>query len=194
VLFAYCISVPAALLLSGGRLWPLLAMAAVAYVLSAWFIVVPSYIYLDRIANYLIFFLLGGLAQRRPETSLLIGQGFVPLLCCFVIGLCFLATRIFDDAAFVICNFLGIPALHGITWRMSQNRLLLWFGKYALVVYLLNSLFIGLGKGVLLKFVAWDGVNFLLFAPILGALGLFGPIVMKQPLLSELPAVDRMTD
>lgn len=194
VLFIYCISVPLLLRQVGNRLWPLLGAAAIAYYLAAYLLIVPSYVYLDRIATYSIFFLLGGLVQRRPEATTFIDAAFVPVLCCFAISLTLLAFHVFEDQAFVLCNFLGIPFMHGLVRRVRKGRLLLWLGGYAFVIYLFNSIFIGLGKGLLLLFLPWDGWNFLLFAPILGALGLFGPILAKTVLFRRIPIVDGMTN
>ena len=194
VLFVYCAAVPPLLTLARNRLWPLIMMAAIAYFLAAYMLVVPSYVYLDRIATYLVFFLLGGLAQRTESTQMLLDRGFVVLLGCFAMALVLLALHIFEDQAFVLCNFLGIPVLHSLVRKIPNDQILLSIGKYAFVIYLLNSIFIGLSKGVLLKFTSWNGPNFFGFAVILGLLGLFGPILTKQLLFRKLPAIDRATD
>jgi hypothetical protein len=43
-------------------------------------------------------------------------------------------------------------------------------------------------------FGTWDGANFLIFAPVLFAAGLFGPIAVKVLLLSRHRLLDRMTN
>jgi hypothetical protein len=59
------------------------------------------------------------------------------------------------------------------------------------VIYLLNTIFIGLGKGMVLQLM--PPMSFLLLAPILGLAGLLGPILTKRILFRRLPIIDRMT-
>ena len=70
---------------------------------------------------------------------------------------------------------------------------LLTLGAYSMVIYLLNTPFIGLVKGAMLKVFPWDGVNFLIYAPVLTLAGTLLPILLKRHVLSRVPALDRMT-
>jgi fucose 4-O-acetylase-like acetyltransferase len=191
VLFVYCISVPFLLRAVGNRLWLLLVGAAITYFLAAYLLMVPSNIYLDRIATYLIFFLLGGLAQRQANGMAIIDGGFPLFLFLFAVSLTLLSFHIFEDQAFVLCNFLGIPATHGLVRRIREGHFLLWLSQYVFVIYLLNTIFIGLGKGMVLQLM--PPMSFLLLAPILGLAGLLGPILTKRILFRRLPIIDRMT-
>jgi fucose 4-O-acetylase-like acetyltransferase len=192
VLFTYCATVPLILRLAGGTLFPLLILAILTYFMSEWMLMVPAYLYLDRIATYLIFFILGGLAIERKWFCAMTNEVFFLALIAFAVALGMLAFGLFRHEAFVLCNFLGIPALHGLVRRASGN-FLLWFGKYAFVVYLLNSIFIGLGKAMLLKLTSWDGHHFLIFFVVLGLIGLFGPILFKRYIFVRIPLLDRFT-
>ena len=58
-------------------------------------------------------------------------------------------------------------------------------GKYTFPIYLMNTAFIGLSKGVMLQFASWDGMNFLWFAPVLLAAGVAGPILVKRLLIAR---------
>jgi hypothetical protein len=69
----------------------------------------------------------------------------------------------------------------------------LWFAKFSFVIYLFNTLTIGLTKGVLLKIAPWDGVNFLGFFPILLMSGVIGPVLLKKALLDRFPVLGRLT-
>ncbi len=194
VLFVYCVSVPLLLRVARHSIWILLAAAVIAYILSAYLLLVPAYVYLDRIATYFIFFLIGGLVQSRPGALAFIDRAFVPFALCFAVSLALLALRVFEDQAFVLCNFLGIPFMHGLVRRMREGPFLLWLSQYTFVIYLLNTIAIGFTKGILLLLVPWTAAGFLIFAPILGAAGLFGPILMKRFVFRRLPAIDAMTD
>ena len=191
VLFVYCAITPLLLRLTRGQLWPLLAVAAVAYCTRP-----PSYFYLDRISQFYVFFLIGSLGQRLPEAMGYIDRWFPLFALAFLAALTLLAFKVLDPLTFALCNLLSIPTLHGLIRRrrFAQSNRLLLIGGYSFVIYLLNTIFIGLTKGVLLKFMPWDGQYFLVFAPLLVVAGLVGPIALKELALSRYPAIDHMTD
>jgi fucose 4-O-acetylase-like acetyltransferase len=194
VLFVYCACVPLLLRLVGYRLWILLTGAAIAYFLAAYLLIVPGYVYLDRISTYLIFFLVGGLVQRRSDAPAFIDRAFVPFAVCFAISLALLAFQVFEDQAFVLCNFLGIPCMHGLVLRVQERRFLLWLSQYTFVIYLLNTVVIGFTMGILRLFLPWNAGSFLLLVPVLGLVGLFGPILIKRTLFRRMPFVDAVTN
>jgi hypothetical protein len=63
-------------------------------------------------------------------------------------------------------------------------------GRFTFPIYLMNTIAIGFAKGVLFKFVIWDGINFLFFAPILLISGLFVPIFIKKQILARNKLID----
>jgi hypothetical protein len=64
-----------------------------------------------------------------------------------------------------------------------------------MVIYLFNTIAIGLAKAVLVALgVAWTVEGFWLHAPLLTAAGVALPILLKQWVLRRVPAVDRFTD
>jgi fucose 4-O-acetylase-like acetyltransferase len=194
VLFALSILTPPLLWLLRGRTLLLLAVALILYVLP-----VPHVMYLDRIARFMGFFVLGGLASESGQAWLdLIDRYFVWALVA-LLGTLWLALTVFvmwdPDVALFVCGTLSMPALHGLVrhrW-FATSSLLLTLGVYTMVIYLLNTPFIGLVKGAMLKVLPWDGVNFLLYAPVLTAAGIVLPILLKRYLLVRVPALDRMT-
>jgi fucose 4-O-acetylase-like acetyltransferase len=194
VLFVYCACVPLLLRVVHHRLQILLAGAAIAYFLAAYLLLVPGYVYLDRIATYLIFFLLGGVVQSRPDILAFINRAFVPFAVCFAMSLALLAFHVFEHQAFVLCNFLGIPFMHGLALKLRDDRFLLWLSQYTFVIYLLNTIVMGLAMGILLLFLPWNAASFLLLVPVLGAAGLFGPILIKRAAFRRMPLVDEMTN
>jgi hypothetical protein len=51
---------------------------------------------------------------------------------------------------------------------VMRMRFLLTLGKYCMSIYLLNTIFIGLTKGVMFHFFDWDGNRFLVYFVMLG--------------------------
>ncbi len=107
-------------------------------------------------------------------------------LCLFLVPLSLLP---------LCAGLLSLPALHGLALHLTGNvgRCLVFLGRYSFPIYLMNTLAIGLVKGILLKFVSWDGVNFLFYVPILTSAGLMIPVAIKKWLFPRLPYLDRIT-
>jgi hypothetical protein len=61
------------------------------------------------------------------------------------------------------------------------------------MIYLFNTLFIGLAKGLLLLVAPWDGPHFLPFALVLMSAGLFGPMGLKIYAFRRIKFLERMT-
>jgi len=194
VLFVLCVSTPPLLRLLAGRTRNLLLLTVALYVLP-----VPHVMYLDRVAGYYVFFVLGGLAAEAGEHWLGIMdrhvRGWLAALVAALAASYFLSTWLTHPAALFLCGVISMPALHGLVRlpALSKAQGLLLVGCYSFVIYLLNTPCIGLAKAVLWKLMPWDGLSFLLYAPILMAAGTFGPILIKRHLLRRIPALDRMT-
>jgi len=189
VLFVYCAITPLLMRLTRNRVWPLLALALAAYWTDP-----PAYLYLDRIAHYYVFFLIGSLAFCMPQALGHVDAWFAAYAGAFVIALTLLAFGIFDPVTFALSNVLSIPALHGLMRRygFAHSSVLLRLGSYSFAIYLLNTIFIGVTKGALLKVVPWDGRYFLIFLPILLAVGLIGPILIQALALRRVRTLARM--
>ncbi len=195
VLFIFCFATPLLLKLFANRTVLLLALAAVLY-----FLPVPHVMYLDRVATYYLFFVLGGLAADAGENWLEVVDRLAWWsLAAFLLVL--ISTFWFFDShahatKLLICGIMSIPALHGLVRRggLSHSTILLTLGTFSFVIYLLNTLCIGLMKGLMLKVMPWDGPRFLVFAPCLLIAGVVGPILIKRWLLSRVPVLDRITD
>jgi len=76
----------------------------------------------------------------------------------------------------------------------SVQTMFLHLGRYCFMIYLFNTLFIGLAKGFLLHIWAWNNTHFAVFAPAMMAAGIFGPITLKRYALRHIPALDRLTN
>jgi fucose 4-O-acetylase-like acetyltransferase len=194
VLFALSIMIPPILWVLRGRSALLLVLALILYVLP-----VPHVLYLDRIARFMSFFAMGGLASDAGKSWLDLIDRYFPLALLALLVALSLSLLVFPawnpDIALFVCGTLSMPALHGLVRHryFASSSLLLTFGAYSFVIYLLNTPFIGLVKGVMLKLLPWDGANFLLYAPVLTAAGMYLPILLRRYLLSRVPALYRMT-
>ncbi|MDE1905206.1 MAG: acyltransferase [Rhodospirillales bacterium] len=162
---------------------------------------VPPYVYADRIFTYAPFFLMGTLAGfAEPRWNILMDR-FWPLaiaaLLAGLIGVALWGQGVEQKAVMLPLGALSMPALHGAMRRIQPGRaeeVLLFFGRHSFLIYLGNTICIGLAKGVMLRFTNWDGAHFLLFAPVLMAAGLLGPVALKRYGFSKLPALNRLTD
>src|SRR6185437_15390296 len=185
---------PPVLWLLRGRTTLFLALALILYVLP-----VPHVMYLDRIARFMSFFALGGLASDAGEAWLDLIDRYFAWALAALLGALWLSLTVFaawnPDVALFVCGTLSMPALHGLVRHryFSSSSLLLTLGVYSFVIYLLNTPFIGLVKGAMLKLLPWDGANFLLYAPVLTVAGTLLPILLKRYVLSRAPALDRIT-
>jgi hypothetical protein len=71
-----------------------------------------------------------------------------------------------------------------VLWAMRrlpaawQDRLA-WIGRASLAIYLMNTIAIGVTKGLMLRVLPWDGINFLLYFPVLTLAGVALPMLVK---------------
>jgi peptidoglycan/LPS O-acetylase OafA/YrhL len=196
-LFILSCLTPVFLWLLRGNSLALLGIAAVLY-----FLPIPPLMYLDRAATYFIFFVIGGLAADAGERWLrAMDRNFAPsliALLALVAGTLVIYARgelRYAGISLLVCGIVSMPALHGLVRRSpwSSSRVLLSLGAFSFVIYLLNTPSIGLAKGLMWKVAPWDGLNFLIYAPVLLAAGLLLPIAIKVWLLRRAPVLDRMT-
>lgn len=196
VLFVLSLATRWALAGKAGRLPWLLTVSVLIYPFN-----LPAYLYLDRVFTYAPFFLLGAMAGFAGARWSALMDRFWPyalaLLLGGLTGVAIWGQGEAQKAVLLPLGVLSMPALHGALRRLEARRArgaLLALGRYSFMIYLGNTICIGLTKGVMLRFISWDGVNFLLFAPALLLAGVLGPIALKRYGFSFLPPLDRLTD
>lgn len=191
VLFIYCCTTPVLVRLSNGRLWPALMLAAALHFLS-----VPEIAYLDRVAYFFVYFMIGCVVGRYRTEAMRLFDTTLPVSgAVFLVSIVLATMQVEPVLTGTICALSSLAFIHGLmrtTWTAHSDALL-WFGKYSFAIYLFNTLAIGLSKGVLLKVVPWDGTNFLVFFPILLMSGLVGPVLLKRILFDQVPWLGRLT-
>lgn len=191
VLFVVSCLTPLLVHVAKGRLWLAALVALVLFALP-----IPMVAYLDRIAKFWIFFIVGILAAREGDRWLdAIDRYWWAALALLAALLVVLAAPRELKWSVLACGVVAIPALHGLVRcrPLSGSGLLLTLGGYSLVIYLLNTLAIGGAKAVMSRFLSWDGTGFLLFAPVLFAAGVLVPILVKRYVFRRVPFLDRIT-
>jgi peptidoglycan/LPS O-acetylase OafA/YrhL len=194
VLFVYAAAAPLL------RPWlPRHAMALL--IVSAPLVVLPypPLLYADRIGTYAPFFLAGLVAAAYDAAwCRSLDAGRMPLALLFA-GALLLDLRygaaVPRNLAMLVVSLVAIPALHALVRGLPTTavRLLDRMTPYAFAIYLLNTVFIGLAKAVLMKQLPWDAAWFPLFAAVLMAAGVAGPIITKLVLFRPVPVLDRLT-
>jgi len=187
VLFLFCTVSLALMSLTRGRILPLVVFGTILL-----FIQGVSFLGMDQFCKYFLFFSLGGLAARYWQGyGVLLDWLWFPTSMAFML---MLLTSSYRGDGWILTALLSLPALHGLCrQRIPVRGILLYLGLMSFPIYLMNTLSIGLVKAVLLKFMSWDGMNFLLFAPVLTMAGLGIPILVKRYLIRRVGWLDRVT-
>ena len=193
VLVEFYLVVPLLLFIFGGRAIGVVVIGFLLHFLPS----TPMFM-LEGAFEYLVYFGIGAtVAQYFMTIGPWLDRHRLILLALFLASLLMLI--FYPFAAYpvqkLIIGCLSIPALHSLV-RMapfSNSQLLLGWGLISYAIYLMNTIAIGFTKGVLLRFVSWDGTNFLFVAPILLFAGLYGPIIAKRYIFPYLKPLDRIT-
>jgi peptidoglycan/LPS O-acetylase OafA/YrhL len=194
VLFVY-VSVAPALLPPLRRYGPALLVALAPLALLP----VPSLFYADRIVNYVPFFFAGMVAADDDNAWCRWLDTWRVPLAVFFAGALWLDLRygalIPRNLAMLGVSIVALPALHSIVRQLPDAAidLLDRLAPYAFAIYLLNTVFIGLAKALLMKQLPWQASWFPLFAVVLMAAGVGGPVLTRLVLFRPVPALDRLT-
>ena len=183
----------------------LLPISGVLYLIDA-----PPIVYLDRICRFYIFFVMGGLAATAGRHWWAFMERYRGIAMALLIGVLYFVAAgwvQFDWAAaadnrfpykgyMLVAGILSMVALHGLVRGsvVARWKWLMLVGNMCFAIYLLNTICLGVSKGVLLKFLDWDARDFPLIAVLMMASGVLGPILIKVLVLRRIPTLDRMTD
>ncbi len=195
VLFVVSVAAPVLVRADGGRMRLLLAAGFLLFVLP-----LPAYVYLDHIGRYAVFFALGvAAAEAGHAWTAFVDRNWRLLRLGFAASLA--SITVFGASwpvapELLLVGALSMPVLHGLVRNsdLLSAPVFLWLGRYCFMIYLFNTLFIGLAKGVLLHVASWDGANFLPAAMTLMLAGTFGPVALKRLVLRRSKVLDRFTN
>jgi peptidoglycan/LPS O-acetylase OafA/YrhL len=160
---------------------------------------IPPILYADRIIAFVPFFVAGMVAADGDNTwCRWLDSWRLPLALLFAcaLGLDLLGqAAIPRHVAMLGVSVVALPALHAVVRRLPHMalRLLDPLAPYAFAIYLLNTVCIGLAKALMMTQLPWDAAWFPLFAVVLMAAGVAGPVVAKLLLFRPVPMLDRLT-
>jgi fucose 4-O-acetylase-like acetyltransferase len=194
VLFALSALTP---MLLGGQKARLPALCVAALLLYP--LPLPAYLYLDHIGRYAIFFVIGAWAGTAGASwTRFVDRAWPVCLAAFLTALALIARfGAHWPASFILLPIgtMSMPALHGLVRHYAaSSRSLLWLGRYCFMIYLFNTIFIGLAKGLLLTVWSWRAPDFLPLAAALMLSGTLGPVALKRCAFSRGGRLDRLTD
>ena len=173
--------------------------------LALQFVEVPAIAYLDRLARFFLFFAAGAWVAERQDRLLPLMDRFLGAWWLAFLGSAALAMTIWLDVpwpfseheSLVVCGLLCIPALHGLIRRPPLARLdwPVTLGRYAMVIYLFNTLAIGAAKALLIRAgIPYTADWFTVHLVVAMLAGVAIPVLLKRLVLRHLPVLDRMTD
>ena len=170
----------------GGMRWLL------AFMLLLYFLPLPQYVYLDHISRYAVYFAIGAYAGSRDTGwTRFVDRSWHPCLAVFAAALagvaCF-GAGVPEKIFLLPIGLISLPALHGLVRNaaLASAPVFLWLGRNSFMIYLFNTICIGLVKGVLLRVTSWDGSHFLPFAVVLMLSGCLGPILLRRAVFQPI--------
>lgn len=186
VVFVYSVVTPFLWRATGGRIAVLLVLAALLWLAPA-----PDAFYLRRICIYYIFFVVGGYAAMNwAVVQEIFRRGTLPFLALFAAA-CFVFYM--HPLALLLCGLASIPAIHGLFLQpiWERDRVLLLVGSMSMVIYLFNTIFIGVAKIVWPRLLPYDGSLYLPFVLFVFLAGAVGPMIVKL-CVDRMPLPERL--
>jgi len=195
VLFQFHVIFPPLLHILRGSQLGLLAVITAIHALTH-FVTVPTLFAMNQVCEYALHFGLGFLLIRHYSKFMeWLNDNVILAVGVFLASFLSMHFLAYYSAKTAI-GLASLPAVLGIAASIrgrNDRRILSVLNEYTFTIYLMNTLFIGLTKGLLLKLTPWDGNWFLLYFPTLLASGIIGPIALHRLVLTKVPVLGRIT-
>lgn len=190
VLLQLYLLAPVVLKYVNGKYYVLLMVSFVLH-----YIPVTSYFMLDRLFEYSLYFSLGIVAVNNYDLYKSMVNRYKYVFIVLFLSSFLMIDYVSDVNSKLIIGLFSIPAIHAIVLVtfLNNSKFLLVLAKYTFSIYLMNTIAIGLAKGILFKFVYWDNNYFVIFLVILLMSGLFVPILVKKYIFKHFNYIDKMT-
>ena len=193
VLLQFYLLFPVLIALCRGRDAIILAIVAAMHAvhLSTW---LPKYFAVHAVFEFALYFWLGAMASAHYDRVLsIVRRGGVAFLAIFVASFA-LAPRLTWPQPTTVVGLSSIPAvLFAVGMRSGRiGDAFARLREYTFVIYLLNTLAIGVTKGLLLKLLPWDGRNFYLYFVVLTVVGVAAPIVAYRAVFARNQTLARI--
>jgi fucose 4-O-acetylase-like acetyltransferase len=162
--------------------------------LAFWLLPTSPWFAWDRLQELSVFFVAGVVAGRHHEgTQKWLGRLWLPALVAFAVLLP--AASRGEPVAHWCAAALSVIGLTGLMRATERVPLGVFelMGRYTLIIYLTNTIFIGLVKLAAMRLGLWDGAHFALVATAMTLVAVAGAIVLKRWLLPHVPPLDRIT-
>lgn len=141
-----------------------------------------------------VFFVIGVIAGRHHEaTQRWLGRLWLPAMFPFIVLLFVGAHE--DSAVRWAAAALSIIALPGLMRATESSRPGFFdtIGRYTFIIYLTNTIFIGLVKVAFFHLGLWHAAHFPLIAMAMAVAAIGGAILLKRCVLPLVPPLDRIT-
>lgn len=181
------VAIPLAVRALGGRLLWLLPLT-----MAFWWLPTGKWFAWDMLKVLSVFFVVGMIAGRHHEvTQRWLGFCWLPALMLFAAVLPVGDHPIARWAAAAL-SVVAVPGLMRATlsWRLGVLDLL---GRYTLIIYLTNTIFIGLVKVATFHLGLWHALYFPLVAVVMTLVAVGGAMLLKRYCLPLVPPLDRIT-
>jgi hypothetical protein len=102
-----------------------------------------------------------------------------------------LATALWLEPPDWVIGAASVPALLALMQRIGDTPAQFWarLGVNSMPIYLMNTIVIGVTKGLMFKIQPWDGPAFFVYFPILVFVGCAGPMWIKRIVERRAPRV-----
>jgi fucose 4-O-acetylase-like acetyltransferase len=157
------------------------------------FLDIPNLFYADRVLKFLPFFLIGLWAGRhRDEVEGRVRRNGWIALVAFGVSIV-LTLQYTTSLSIFVTALLSLPALYWLAQLLAErgDRVFVTLGAFSMAIYLLNTIAIGLTKGVGFLILKWDGNAFYLYFVGLTLAGTLLPIIAKLVLDRLAPPLAR---
>jgi fucose 4-O-acetylase-like acetyltransferase len=162
--------------------------------LAFWWLPTSPWFGWDLLQEFSLFFVIGVIAGHHHEAAQRwMGRLWLPALVPFI---ALLPAAAYDyQAAAWAAAALSIVALPGLMRATEQWQLGFFetLGRYTFIIYLTNTIFIGLVKVASFHLGFWHASHFPLVAVAMAAAAIGGSILLKRHLLPLVPPLDRIT-
>lgn len=172
-----------------GRVFWLLPLA-----LAFWWLPTSKWLAWELLQDLTVFFVIGVIGGQHHEVAQRwLGLLWLPALILFLVLLPAGADG--DPIARWTVAALSIIAVPGLMRATQSWRLGLFdtLGRYTLIIYLTNTIFIGLVKVAAFHLGIWHASQFPLVAVVMASVAIGGSMLLKRHLLPLVPPLDRIT-
>jgi fucose 4-O-acetylase-like acetyltransferase len=181
VLFLFSISFPFLMMISRGIIEYWIPLGIILSFTGS-FVSISHLLAFYQICAFFIFILAGAIAAKRKVQYLAHIDKWGWAWVCFFVTSLFIKYHV--SIPLIVTGMLSVPALHALIRKnpLAKSDLLLTLGTFVFSIYLMNTIFMGSIRGLILRFVSLDYWHFLIICPILIIVGLLCPVLVYSAL------------